>query len=727
MHPRQEFCRRSGSGSAGRLVVPQQQLAEPSKGRTVDLGVTEDELVLYARTRANASYNPCNMSNSPSGPLWLDKSLSTPKLETRPAQVETIFLDEIVDVFIGGSSDAAKWSSISLAILPLAVTITFGSDFVNPLSFVFITKTPEEAEEWCSALRAYLVRFRGTCQDAFYYWRRHFARIRCHLTDNYVSLDTILDAICPSATQKDDRRSLEDAILSALPILKDNKMACPDLLSDDEFLYRLYKCVAKRTETPTHLPSFSSNAISSTEFRRYLRKEHWDRRQNESKSTAPSEEEAMKIMDVCRLNTDQGLTGDGYLRFLLSVHNMPVRQSAFELDENTLDEPLSNYFINSSHNTYLKGRQIRGSSAVSMYRYALLAGCRSVELDCWDGANGEPIITHGPSQLFFCTTILFKDAIQAIADTAFTTSDYPVILSFENHCTPKQQVKMVQHCKDILGDLLLQNPLEDYPIGTGICLPSPKALKRRILIKNKVEKTSGIAGVNDTTSSSSGTNASSSFDSEGSTGSDLSGTEPMVTALSELVIYTRAMGKFTSFAECDKKAIDLLNRYSDSFVIHNRRQLTRVYPKGSRVDSSNYMPMIFWNCGCQMVAINLQAPDVCTQTNSAFFELNGGCGYVLKPACMRQADGKFDPLGMDEVEGVVPNTLTVTLMSAQFLWLLCDAKPAMVYVEVDLYGLPADSHKKMLRTGVPFREYVVLFISVTIPVNSDRGMFLNGL
>lgn len=30
-----------------------------------------------------------------------------------------------------------------------------------------------------------------------------------------------------------------------------------------------------------------------------------------------------------------------------------------------------------------------------MYIKVLLSGCRCVELDCWDGEIGDPIITHG--------------------------------------------------------------------------------------------------------------------------------------------------------------------------------------------------------------------------------------------------------------------------------------------------------------------------------------------
>lgn len=43
-----------------------------------------------------------------------------------------------------------------------------------------------------------------------------------------------------------------------------------------------------------------------------------------------------------------------------------------------------------------------------------------------------------------------------------------------------------------------------------------------------------------------------------------------------------------------------------SLLRYNKMQLSRIYPKGTRVDSSNYMPQVFWNAGCQMVALNFQ-------------------------------------------------------------------------------------------------------------------------
>lgn len=44
------------------------------------------------------------------------------------------------------------------------------------------------------------------------------------------------------------------------------------------------------------------------------------------------------------------------------------------------------------------------------------------------------------------------------------------------------------------------------------------------------------------------------------------------------------------------------------FLQYNRRQLSRVYPRGQRLDSSNYDPLPMWLCGSQLVALNFQTP-----------------------------------------------------------------------------------------------------------------------
>ena len=75
------------------------------------------------------------------------------------------------------------------------------------------------------------------------------------------------------------------------------------------------------------------------------------------------------------------------------------------------------------------GNQYRSRSSAEMYRQVLLSGCRCVELDCWEG-DEEPIINHGYS---LCTPVSFKEVIEAINESAFKSSPYPVILSFENH------------------------------------------------------------------------------------------------------------------------------------------------------------------------------------------------------------------------------------------------------------------------------------------------------
>lgn len=111
-----------------------------------------------------------------------------------------------------------------------------------------------------------------------------------------------------------------------------------------------------------------------------------------------------------------------------------------------MTQPLNNYFIATSHNTYLTGDQLLSQSRVEMYAYVLQAGCRCVEgesekwnssdlthssdslkcffhflspVDCWDGPDGEPIIHHGYT---LTSKILFKDVIETIDKYAFSKS-----------------------------------------------------------------------------------------------------------------------------------------------------------------------------------------------------------------------------------------------------------------------------------------------------------------
>ncbi|KAL1509188.1 hypothetical protein ABEB36_003963 [Hypothenemus hampei] len=152
--------------------------------------------------------------------------------------------------------------------------------------------------------------------------------------------------------------------------------------------------------------------------------------------------------------------------------------------------------------------------------------------------------------------------------------------------------------------------------------------------------------------------------------------------------------EMSSFDE--RQATVLLKEYPSEFVEYNKNQLSRVYPAGTRFDSSNFMPQVFWNAGCQLVALNFQTLDLAMQLNLGIFEYNLRCGYLLKPDFMRRKDRKFYPFADSTVDGIVAGSVKIQVISGQFL----TEKKVGTYVEVEMYGLPVDTIRKRFKTKI---------------------------
>nr|KAF6450887.1 phospholipase C delta 4 [Molossus molossus] len=500
-------------------------------------------------------------------------------------------------------------------------------------------------------------------------------------------------------------------------------MSQSDTLEGKEFV-EFYKALTKRAEVQELFENFSADGQKLTllEFVDFLREEQ--------KEGDRASDLALELIDRYE-PSDSGklrhvLSMDGFLSYLYSKDG-DIFNPSCRLIYQDMTQPLNHYYINSSHNTYLVGDQLCGQSSVEGYIRALKRGCRCVEVDIWDGPSGEPVVYHGHT---LTSRILFKEVVATVAQYAFQagehqanikgllcTSDYPVILSLENHCSWEQQEIIAHHLTEILGEQLLSTTL-DGQLPTQ--LPSPEELRKKILIKGKKLRTLEEDLEEQEEEEELKTELErereaeleleSQFESETQELSPRSKDKNekkckaiLCPALSSLVVYTKTVSfynfthsrehyrfyELSSFTET--KAKSLIKEAGNEFVQHNAWQLSRVYPSGLRTDSSNYNPQEFWNAGCQMVAMNVQTAGLEMDLYDGLFRQNGGCGYVLKPDFLRDTQSSFQP--ERPISPFKTQTLLIQVISGQQLPKVDNTKEQSIVdplVRVEIFGVRPD-------------------------------------
>ncbi|XP_074050450.1 1-phosphatidylinositol 4,5-bisphosphate phosphodiesterase zeta-1 isoform X2 [Macrotis lagotis] len=506
-------------------------------------------------------------------------------------------------------------------------------------------------------------------------------------------------------------------------IFKENDRQKSGKITIEEFR-AIYRNFAYRKEIVEIFNTYSSRKIMSEEnLSEFLKQEQYV----EMSKTIASEI-IKKYEPIEEVKNQHQMTIEGFIRYMSSNDCLLFKRDCTNVYQD-MTHPLNDYFISSSHNTYLISGQLIGPSDLWGYASALVKGCRCLEIDCWDGSQNEPVVYHGHT---LTSKILFKTVIQVINKYAFTASDYPVVLSLENHCSPQQQEIMASNLQNILGDTLLSDVLENFPSE----LPSPEALKFKILVKNKkigtIEETIERMGSNKHGQIVECEEEEEEFEDDDEDSKDHSNTSfikynkekdvdektslikhfvsysrkkktrkvKIALELSDLVIYTKAE-KFKSFHHAqlyqkfnennsigEQHARKLSKQKAREFISHTNNFITRIYPKATRTDSSNFLPQEFWNVGCQMVALNFQTPGLPMDLHNGKFLDNGGCGYILKPEILRNPKLNYTP---NEFKDYNPITLSIKLISGFQLPPTYRNDPLVL---IEIYGIPDDQTKQ---------------------------------
>ncbi|KAD3338091.1 hypothetical protein E3N88_33612 [Mikania micrantha] len=345
----------------------------------------------------------------------------------------------------------------------------------------------------------------------------------------------------------------------------------------------------------------------------------------------------------------------------------------------------------------------------------------------WGGEVGDTTTC----KMTLTAPVKLNKCLEAIKTHAFLASDYPVILTLEDHLTTDLQAKVAKMVTETFGDVLYYSGSD-----TMIDFPSPDSLKKRIVVSTKPPK-EYLDTANSMTENKESSMKIKTLSEEDAWGVELSDTfekqmpfdedhkdeefqyeeeETMKQSLEPeykqlIAIQAKKLkGGVQDWLHNDPtaaKRISLretrlqkaIESHATDVIRFTQRNLLRVFPKGSRVDSSNYNPLMGWTHGAQMVAFNMQTHGRPLWLMQGMFRANGGCGYVKKPDLFLKNDPDdkiFNPKNTLPVK----KTLKVKVYMGDG-WHL-DFKrthfdiysPPDFYVKIGIAGVQADSVMK---------------------------------
>ncbi|KAF9599106.1 hypothetical protein IFM89_035385 [Coptis chinensis] len=412
--------------------------------------------------------------------------------------------------------------------------------------------------------------------------------------------------------------------------------------------------------------------------------------------------------------TRHALTPEDFQSYLFSDDlNSAIRNQVYH----DMKAPLSHYFIYTGHNSYLTGNQLSSECSEVPIEKALKRGVRVIELDIWPNSSKDDVhVLHGRT---LTSPVALVKCLKSIKEHAFSTSPYPVVITLEDHLSPYLQAKVAE-----------AKCLEEFP--------SPEALKYRIILSTKPPKEylERLEGK---------TYKDKDLFEEDSWGKELPDTKLELpvdyksdSELSDqiqdeediidsgrkscqlgapqykrlIAIHAKkSKGGLKESLKVDDVSVRRLSlseqklekaraHHGTALVRFTQRNLLRVYPKGTRFNSSNYNPLIGWMHGAQMVAFNMQGYGRALWLMQGMFRSNGDCGYVKKPDILMQSNRLFDP----KIKLPVKKTLKVRVYMGDG-WRLdfnpthFDAySPPDFYTRVGIAGVPRDV--KMQKTKI---------------------------